>query len=72
MGIEAPIPVQLGDLNDVFHKIVSVAFNAKRSRRQQRPFVNRTLMYVPVLAAVALVGVAAYRVYAQARVNTQS
>ncbi|XP_058077713.1 mitochondrial Rho GTPase 1-like [Magnolia sinica] len=74
MGIEAPIPVsmKLGDFN-VFRRIISAAqqphlsipeTEAGRSRKQYRQLVNRSLMFVSVGAAVAIVGFAAYRVYA--------
>lgn len=80
MGIEAPIPVsmQLGDLSNVFRRIISAAEHphlsipeteAGRNRKQYRQFVNRSLMFVSVGAAVAIAGLAAYRVYA-ARKNT--
>lgn len=51
-GHEAPIPVQLGDLNDLFHKIVSVAERCQLNIHQfeQKPFADRALMYVPLLA----------------------
>ncbi|KAF8401667.1 hypothetical protein HHK36_012613 [Tetracentron sinense] len=82
MGIEAPIPVslKLGDLNNVFRRIVSVAEHphlsipeteAGRNRKQYHRLVNRSLMFVSVGAAVAIVGLAAYRVYA-ARKNISS
>ncbi|RZC50327.1 hypothetical protein C5167_018753 [Papaver somniferum] len=73
MGIEAPIPVsmQLGDLSNVFRRIISAAEHphlsipeteARRNRKKQyRQFVNRSLMFVS--------GLAACRVYA-ARKNT--
>ncbi|KAI3975789.1 hypothetical protein MKX01_023215 [Papaver californicum] len=80
MGIEAPIPVsmQLGDLSNVFRRIISAAEHphlsipeteAGRNRKQYRQFVNRSLMFVSVGAAVAIAGLAAYRVYA-ARKNS--
>ncbi|KAM0947780.1 putative small GTPase, EF-hand domain, EF-hand domain pair, EF hand associated, type-1, MIRO [Dioscorea sansibarensis] len=80
MGIETPIPVsiKLRDYNNVFRKIVTAAQNphlsipeteAGRNRKQYRRLVNRSLMFVSVGAAVAVVGLAAYRVYA-ARKNT--
>ncbi|XP_073009017.1 mitochondrial Rho GTPase 1-like [Typha latifolia] len=82
MGIETPIPVsmRLRDFNDVFRRIVSAAQHphlsipeteAGRYRKQYRRLVNRSLMFVSVGAAVAVVGVAAYRVYA-ARRNTSA
>lgn len=82
MGIEAPIPIstKLGDFNSVFRRIVSAAerphlsipeTEAGKSRKQYHRLVNRSLMFVSVGAAVAVVGLAAYRVYA-ARKNTSS
>ncbi|KAJ6794867.1 putative mitochondrial Rho GTPase 1 [Iris pallida] len=82
MGIETPIPVsiKLGDLNNVFRKIITAAQQPHRSipeteagknRKQYRQIVNRSLMFVSVGAAVAVVGLAAYRVYAS-RKNTSS
>lgn len=78
MGIEAPIPVstKLGDFNNVFRRIVSAAEHphlsipeteAGKSRKQYHRLVNRSLMFVSVGAAVAIVGLAAYRVYASRR-----
>ncbi|RZC51225.1 hypothetical protein C5167_019647 [Papaver somniferum] len=77
MGIEAPIPVsmKLGDLSNVFRRIISAAEHPHlsipeteaRPRKQYRQFVNRSLPFVSVGAAVAI----AYRVYA-ARKNTSS
>ncbi|KAJ0977547.1 hypothetical protein J5N97_013021 [Dioscorea zingiberensis] len=75
MGIETPIPVsiKLRDYNYVFRKIVTAAQNphlsipeteAGRNRKQYRRLVNRSLMFVSVGAAVAVVGLAAYKVYA--------
>ncbi|PIA44822.1 hypothetical protein AQUCO_01700429v1 [Aquilegia coerulea] len=75
MGIEAPIPIsnKMADLNNVFSKIINAAerphlsipeTEAGRSRKQYRHLVNRSLMFVSVGAAVAVVGLAAYRVYA--------
>ncbi|KAJ4719482.1 Mitochondrial Rho GTPase [Melia azedarach] len=82
MGIEAPIPVssKLGDFNIIFRRIVQAAEHphlsipeteAGRSRKQYHRLINRSLMFVSVGAAVAIVGLAAYRVYA-ARKNTSS
>ncbi|KAF9618858.1 hypothetical protein IFM89_002726 [Coptis chinensis] len=82
MGIESPIPIstKLGDLNDVYRKIISAAerphlsipeTEVGRSRKQYRQLVNRSLMFVSVGAAVTVVGLAAYRVYA-ARKNSSS
>ncbi|KAG2534364.1 hypothetical protein PVAP13_9NG062195 [Panicum virgatum] len=82
MGIETPIPisVKLRDLNNIFCRIVHVAqqphlsipeTEAGKTRRQYRQLLNRSLMVVSVGAAVAVVGIAAYRVYA-ARKNSSS
>uniref|UniRef100_A0A0A9DND5 Uncharacterized protein n=1 Tax=Arundo donax TaxID=35708 RepID=A0A0A9DND5_ARUDO len=82
MGIEMPIPisVRLRDLNSIFCRIVHAAqqphlsipeTEAGKTRRQYRQLLNRSLMVVSVGAAVAVVGIAAYRVYA-ARKNTSS
>nr|XP_029122675.1 mitochondrial Rho GTPase 1 isoform X2 [Elaeis guineensis] len=82
MGIETPIPIsiKLRDLNNVFHRIVTAAQHphlsipeteAGRNRKHYRRLVNRSLMFVSVGAAVAVVGLAAYRVYA-ARKNTSN
>ncbi|KAG1365447.1 mitochondrial Rho GTPase 1 [Cocos nucifera] len=82
MGIETPIPIsiKLRDLNNVFHRIVTAARHphlsipeteAGRNRKHYRRLVNRSLMFVSVGAAVAVVGLAAYRVYA-ARKNTST
>ncbi|KAJ9180224.1 hypothetical protein P3X46_008496 [Hevea brasiliensis] len=75
MGIEAPIPIssKMGDTNSVFRRIVNAAEHphlsipeteAGRSRKQYNRLINRSLMFVSVGAAVAIVGLAAYRVYA--------
>ncbi|KAJ6354047.1 hypothetical protein OIU76_002972 [Salix suchowensis] len=80
MGIEAPIPIssKMGDTNNVFRRIVTAAEHphlsipeteAGRSRKQYNRLVNHSLMFVSVGAAVAIVGLAAYRVYA-ARKNS--
>jgi hypothetical protein len=82
MGIETPIPisVKLRDLNNIFCRIVHAAqqphlsipeTEAGKTRRQYRQLLNRSLMVVSVGAAVAVVGIAAYRVYA-ARKNSSS
>lgn len=82
MGIETPIPisVKLRDLNNIFCRIVYAAqqphlsipeTEAGKTRRQYRQLLNRSLMVVSVGAAVAVVGLAAYRVYA-ARKNSSS
>ncbi|KAK2972484.1 hypothetical protein RJ640_017656 [Escallonia rubra] len=82
MGIEAPIPFSAtsGDFNSLFRRIATAAEHphlnipeteAGRSRRQYNRLINRSLMFVSVGAAVAIVGLAAYRVYA-ARKNSSS
>nr|KJB26440.1 hypothetical protein B456_004G241600 [Gossypium raimondii] len=82
MGIEAPIPIssKLSDFNNIFRRIVNAAEHphlsipeteAGRSRKQYHRLINRSLMVVSVGAAVAIVGFAAYRVYA-ARKNASS
>ncbi|CAL1393504.1 unnamed protein product [Linum trigynum] len=82
LGIEAPIPIssRMGDTNNVFRRIVNAAEHphlsipeteAGKSRKQYHRLVNRSLMFVSVGAAVAIVGLAAYRVYA-ARKNSSS
>ncbi|TYI16311.1 hypothetical protein ES332_A08G246100v1 [Gossypium tomentosum] len=82
MGIEAPIPIssKLRDFNNIFRRIVNAAEHphlsipeteAGRSRKQYHRLINRSLMVVSVGAAVAIVGFAAYRVYA-ARKNASS
>ncbi|KAI3861219.1 hypothetical protein MKX03_016641 [Papaver bracteatum] len=79
MGIEAPIPVsmKLGDLSNVFRRIISAAEHPHlsipeteaRNRKQYLQFVNWSLTFVSVGPAVAIAGPAAYAVYA-ARKNT--
>ncbi|KAM7272754.1 hypothetical protein ACFE04_027417 [Oxalis oulophora] len=75
MGIDAPIPIssKLGDFSNVFRRIISAAEHPHlsipetevgKSRKQYHRLVNRSLMVVSVGAAVAIVGLAAYRVYA--------
>ncbi|XP_009625701.1 mitochondrial Rho GTPase 1 [Nicotiana tomentosiformis] len=82
LGIEAPIPIstKLGDFSNLFRRIVNAAEHphlsipeteAGRSRKQYHRLINRSLMFVSVGAAVAVVGLAAYRVYA-ARKNASS
>ncbi|XP_043691808.1 mitochondrial Rho GTPase 1-like [Telopea speciosissima] len=82
MGIEAPVPVsmKLGDYNSIFRRIITAAEHphlsipeteAGRNRKHYHRLVNRSLMFVSVGAAVTLVGLAAYRVYAS-RKNTSS
>ncbi|CAI9102237.1 OLC1v1000476C1 [Oldenlandia corymbosa var. corymbosa] len=80
LGIEAPIPIsaKLGDLNNIFRRIVTAAEHphlsipeteAGKSRKQYHRLINRSLMFASVGAAIAVVGVATYRVYA-ARKNS--
>ncbi|CAJ2628683.1 unnamed protein product [Trifolium pratense] len=75
MGVEAPIPisVKLGDFNTVFCRIVTAAEHphlsipeteAGKTRKQFNKRMGRSLMFVSVGAAVALVGLGAYRIYA--------
>ncbi|GLT56271.1 hypothetical protein SLA2020_293230 [Shorea laevis] len=82
MGIEAPIPIssKLGDFSNIFRRIVSAAehphlsipeTDAGRSRKQYHRLINHSLMFISVGAAVTIVGLAAYRVYA-ARKNSSS
>ncbi|KAL5767195.1 hypothetical protein ACOSQ2_013978 [Xanthoceras sorbifolium] len=75
-----PISSRLGDFNNIFRRIVSAAEHphlsipetkAGKSRKQYHRLINRFLMVVSVGAAVAIIGLAAYRVYA-ARKNTSS
>ncbi|XVF32588.1 hypothetical protein REPUB_Repub17cG0095100 [Reevesia pubescens] len=80
LGMEAPISVgvKLRDSKNVFSRIISAAEHPHMSipetekgkkRKQYRRLVNSSLMFVSVGAAVAVVGLAAYRAYA-ARKNT--
>ncbi|PIN13779.1 putative Ras related/Rac-GTP binding protein [Handroanthus impetiginosus] len=82
MGIEAPIPLsaKLGDFSNIFPRIVRAAehphlsipeTSAGKSRKHYHRLINRSLVFVSVGAAVAVVGFAAYRVYA-ARKNSSS
>ncbi|XP_019173752.1 PREDICTED: mitochondrial Rho GTPase 1-like [Ipomoea nil] len=82
MGIEAPIPIstKFEDLRNLFQRIVNAAerphlsipeTEAGKSRKQYHRLINRSLMFVSVGNAVAVVGLAAYRVYA-ARKNNSS
>ncbi|GER41413.1 mitochondrial Rho GTPase [Striga asiatica] len=75
MGIEAPIPLstKLGDFSNIFHRIVRAAehphlsipeTSAGKSRKHYHRLINRSLMFISVGAAVTVVGLAAYRVYA--------
>ncbi|KAK9756747.1 hypothetical protein RND81_01G118300 [Saponaria officinalis] len=82
MGIDAPVPIsaRLEDFSNIFRRIVTTAerphlsipeTEAGRSKKQYLRLVNRSLMVASVGAAVAIAGLAAYRVYA-ARRNTSS
>ncbi|GJM96377.1 hypothetical protein PR202_ga13204 [Eleusine coracana subsp. coracana] len=82
IGIETPIPVSVEsrDLNNVFRRIVHAAqqphlsipeTEAGRTSRQYRQLLSRSLMVASAGAAIAVVGVTAYRIYA-ARTNTSS
>ncbi|KAL6547104.1 Mitochondrial Rho GTPase 1 [Orobanche minor] len=75
MGIEAPIPLstKLGEFSNIFHRIMRAAehphlsipeTSAGKSRKQYHRLINRSLVFISVGAAVAVVGMAAYRVYA--------
>lgn len=75
MGIETPIPVSMKvrDFNGLFQRIVTAAeqphlsipeTEARKYRKQYQQLLNRSLICVSVGAAVAVVGLAAYRVYA--------
>ncbi|XP_042390744.1 mitochondrial Rho GTPase 1-like isoform X1 [Zingiber officinale] len=79
MGIESPIPVsmKLRDHN-VFYRIVNAAqlphlsipqTEDGKSRKQYLRFINQSLVFVSVGAAVAVAGLAAFRIYA-ARKNS--
>ncbi|KAI7992178.1 Mitochondrial Rho GTPase 2 [Camellia lanceoleosa] len=82
MGIDVPIHISVKerDLNNVFSRIVSAAVTPHlsvpeteigRNQKHYRQIVNRSLMLVSVGAAVAVVGLAAYRSYT-ARKNAAS
>ncbi|XP_048336186.1 mitochondrial Rho GTPase 1 [Ziziphus jujuba] len=82
MGVVAPVRISTkwGIFNNVFHKIVSAAehphlsipeIEAGRRLKQCHRLINWSLMIISVETAVAIVGLAAYRVYA-ARKNTSS
>ncbi|KAA8543231.1 hypothetical protein F0562_021274 [Nyssa sinensis] len=82
MRIDAPIHVSVKerDLNNVFSRIVTTAKHPHlsvpetefgRNQKKHRQLVSRSLMFVSVGTAVAVVGLAAYRAYA-ARRNTSS
>ncbi|KAJ4727485.1 Mitochondrial Rho GTPase [Melia azedarach] len=80
LGIEPPIPVsmKIGDPNNVFSRIIKTAeqphlnipeTETGRNRKRYRHLISSSLVFVSVGAAVAVVGLAAYRAYA-ARRNT--
>ncbi|XP_010524876.1 PREDICTED: mitochondrial Rho GTPase 1-like [Tarenaya hassleriana] len=82
MGIEPPIPVssKLGDFGNLFRKILTAAGHphlgipeteARKSRKRYRRLINRSLTVVSVGAAVAILGLSAYRLYA-ARTRTST
>ncbi|XP_042053173.1 mitochondrial Rho GTPase 1-like [Salvia splendens] len=82
MGIEAPIPLstKLGDFSNIFDRVVRAAehphlsipeTSAGKSRKQYHRLLNRSLMFISVGAAVAVVGLGVYRVYS-ARRNSSS
>jgi len=73
--VESPITVsmKLGDTSNLFRRIINVAqrphlsipeTEAGKNHKQYRRLVNRSLMFVSVGAAVTVVGIAAYRMYA--------
>ncbi|KAI5068058.1 hypothetical protein GOP47_0016403 [Adiantum capillus-veneris] len=78
MGMEGPISVsiKLGDSNSIFRRIVDAAqrphlsipvTEAGRNYQHYKQMVNRSLVVLSVGAAVAVVGLAAYRVYLSRR-----
>ncbi|KAL1551030.1 Mitochondrial Rho GTPase 1 [Salvia divinorum] len=82
MGIEAPIPLstKLGDFSNIFDRVVRAAehphlsipeTSAGKSRKQYHRLLNRSLVFISVGAAVAVVGLGVYRVYS-ARRNSSS
>lgn len=75
LGIEGPIHVSMksGDSSNVYNKIISAAEHPHlsipeteigRKRKQYRRLLQNSLIYASVGTAVAVVGVAAFRVYA--------
>ncbi|KAG2316552.1 hypothetical protein Bca52824_019674 [Brassica carinata] len=73
MGIEPPVSIssKLGDLNNLFRKIITAAQHphlsipeteAGKSRKHYNRLINRSLMVVSIVAAL-VVGLAAYFVY---------
>lgn len=81
MGVESPITVsmKLGDISNLFRRIINVAqrphlsipeTEAGKTHKQYRRLVNRSLMFVSVGAAVTVVGIAAYRMYAVSKRNS--
>ncbi|KAM4086095.1 hypothetical protein ACJW30_10G077700 [Castanea mollissima] len=72
LGIEDPIPLS----KNIFSRIISAAEHPHfsipetetgRNRKQYRHLVNQSLIFVTIGAAVAVVGLAAYRAYAARR-----
>ncbi|KAJ4843022.1 Mitochondrial Rho GTPase 2 [Turnera subulata] len=82
LGVQAPIRVsmKLGEVNNLFHRILIAAecphlnipeTQTGKRRKNFRKLINHSLLFMSVGAAVAFVGVAAFRAYA-ARKNTSS
>ncbi|KAL5792946.1 hypothetical protein ACOSP7_001540 [Xanthoceras sorbifolium] len=80
LGIEVPIPLsmKIRDPNNIFGRIVRAAEHPHlcipetetgRNRKHYRHLVNSSLMFVSVGAAVAIIGLAAYRAYAARKNN---
>ncbi|XP_051145819.1 mitochondrial Rho GTPase 1-like [Andrographis paniculata] len=81
MGIEPPIPLStmLGDLSNIFHRIVRAAeqphlsipeTSAAKTRKHYYRLINRSLVCVSVGAGVVAVGLAAYRTYAARKASS--
>ncbi|KAJ8748360.1 hypothetical protein K2173_002997 [Erythroxylum novogranatense] len=82
LGIHPPIPLstKLGDLNNVFSRILNAAQHphlyvpeteSGKKRKQFRQLVNHSLLFMSVGAASAVIGLAAFRAY-NARKNSSS
>ncbi|RHN64833.1 putative EF-hand domain pair, mitochondrial Rho GTPase [Medicago truncatula] len=81
MGVEAPIPISLllGNLNDLFLRIVTAATkhphlsipetDVGKSRKLYTRLVNNTVLFVSVGAAVAIVGVTLFSAGKNAQVS---
>lgn len=78
MGMEAPISVsmKLGDIGNVYRRMVDAAqrphlsipvTEAGKNYQHYKQIVNRSLVFLSVGVAVAVVGVAAYKVYSVRR-----